>query len=123
MKTFVGFMIALALSAGVLLAQGDSVAGTWNVTMVGDGQPGHGFPPVEMEIEQDGSKVTGNFMIPDHGDLPLEGEFVGGSLRVHSTADAFMKVSLAATLDDKGGLSGKMDSLMGAFSWTASRKK
>ena len=84
---------------------------------------GHAFPAVDMELEQTGTKVSGNFMIPNHGDLPVEGEFLDGTLKVHATEDGFMKMELTATFNESGMLSGKMSSTMGDFTWTAERRK
>ena len=77
MKRWIGFIIALGiLVAGNTYAQHNaaSVDGKWNLSV-----PLHGGMDVVLEIKQDGKNLTGNFMIPDHGDLEVVGEFADGN--------------------------------------------
>src|SRR5262245_59351425 len=121
MKKFVGLLMIVTLFAASISAQNNtSIAGNWDVAITG-GPDGHHPPSAVFEIEQKGTKITGNFMIPDHGDLPVEGEFQKGKLTLHSTEDAFMQFTLTGTLKDDGTLGGTIESQMGTMTWTAKR--
>ena len=119
MKRWVGLIMALGILATVnVYAQqaGPSVDGKWNVSV-----PLHGGMDVVLEIKQDGKNLTGNFMIPDHGDLEVVGEFADGKIRLNSTENGFMQVSLTGQLNQDGTLSGNLSSTMGDMAWTATR--
>ncbi len=123
MKRFVGFLMVFALTGGLIMAQHhETIAGKWNVSVQGEVAGGHHLTSVVLELEQDGTKIIGNFLIPEHGDLPLEGEFVNGKLTLHATEDAFMKLDLTAQLKENGQLAGTLASpMMGDYAWTAER--
>ena len=112
-------LFALSIS---LYAQQDkaSIAGKWNVTVEGTAM-GHTFPAVDLEMQQNGRKVTANFSIPEHGDLPMEGEFVDGKLSLHATEDAYMQMDLNAEIAADGTLAGHIKGIMGEMTWTAKR--
>jgi hypothetical protein len=118
---FIVAMTLLVLSAS-LYAQQDKmgVGGKWHVTVEGTAM-GHTFPEIDLEIEQNGRKVTANFMIPEHGDLPMEGEFVDGKLTMRATEDGYMKMDLKAELKEDGTLAGHVNGIMGDMPWTAKR--
>jgi len=96
----------------------DGVAGRWNVIVSAEG---HHPPNAVLEMEQKDGKIVGNFMIPNHGDLPVEGNFTAGKLTLRSTEDAFMKMELIGVLKDDGTFSGTVDTEMGLMTWTAKR--
>ena len=123
MKVLASFTIALTLLAGALAAQQGSIAGKWTLVVESSSASGHEIPPVELELQQTGKKIIGNFVIADHGDLPLEGEFVDGALSLHATEDGYMKLELKGKLMNDGTLTGSMKSQMGDLTWTAKRTK
>ena len=123
MKIFAAITIAMTLVAVSLVAEQTSIAGKWTLTVEGSAASGHHIPPVELELEQNGKNITGNFVIADHGDLPLEGELVDGVLSLHATADAYMTLELKGQLRQDGTLAGSMKSQMGDRTWTAKRAK
>jgi hypothetical protein len=118
---FIAAMALLVLSVS-LYAQQDklSIAGKWNVTVEGTAM-GHTFPVVDLDIEQNGKKVTANFLIPEHGDLPMEGEFADGKLAMHATEDGYMQMDLKAEMKPDGTLAGHINGIMGDMPWTAKR--
>src|SRR5262245_50738302 len=123
MKKFIAFVAGVALIGGSLIASQskNTVAGNWTVTIEGAVQ-GHHFPPINLELEQDGKKLTANFVIPDHGDLPMVGEFVDGKLTLHSTEDGYMQLNLNGKLEANGTMSGNVTGQMiGDMPWTAKR--
>src|SRR5215471_13674642 len=124
MKTILGLLTIFVLVTSTASAQhnANNVTGRWKVNVAGEGFAGHAMPSVELELEQNGTKVTGNFLIPNHGDLPMEGEFVDGKLTIHATEDGFMKLQLTATLNDKGQFNGTLDGTIGSHTWTAERE-
>jgi hypothetical protein len=74
--------VILAASGSPLCAQDDtkiapSIAGTWTMTVMSH--------QVGMVLAQDGTKVTGTFMLMGK-DVPVEGEFVDGTLTLTSNA-------------------------------------
>jgi hypothetical protein len=124
MKKLVAFVLGVALIGGSLVAsQGkNAVAGKWNLTIEGASPFGHHFPAVELELEQDGKKITANFLIPDHGDLPMEGEFVDGKLTLRTTEDGYMQMNLSGKLGEDGTMSGTVKAQpIGEMTWTAKR--
>ena len=123
MKKFVGFLSVLVLFGGWVMAQQATIVGKWNVKVEVEGSGGHHFPSVVLELEQQGNKLIGNFLIPDHGDLPMEGEFGNGKLILRSTEDAFMKLDITGELKPNGQLAGTLTGTMGDHSWTAERTK
>src|SRR5471030_2447165 len=71
-------------AAGLLSAQDKApttgIAGTWNLSLIAD----H-VVPIGLVIEQDGKKVTGTMMLMGN-DVPVEGEFVDGTLTLSANA-------------------------------------
>jgi hypothetical protein len=124
MKKFVAFLAGVALIGGSLIAgqSKNAVAGKWRLTIEGASPFGHQFPPIDLELEQDGKKITANFNIPDHGDLPMVGEFVDGKLTLHTTEDGYMQMDLNGKLQADGTMSGSVKGQpIGEMSWTAKR--
>ncbi len=100
------------------------IAGTWNMSVMGD----HGVP-IALVLEQNGRKVTGTMMI--HGvEAVLDGEFVDGALTLSSAAEViggdgqtFGKVKLKATVKEDGTLAGDIETARGPMKMTAERLK
>ena len=117
-------MVLLAVAVG-LTAQAsrnsDGVAGTWEVVV--KGPAAHGDLTATMELQQDGTKVTGT--LTAHGAThSLAGEFTNGELALETTDnDKDHEMTLNARLADDGTLSGYLSGPMGDMRWTASRTK
>jgi len=100
------------------------VAGTWNVSVMGD----HGVP-LALVLAQSGRKVTGTIKI--HGvEAVLDGELVDDVLTLSSAAEViggdgqtFGKVKLEATVKDDGTLAGEFSTARGPMKMTAERLK
>jgi hypothetical protein len=124
--TVVASLLAITLAPGPALgsrqaADPPSVAGTWSVTVKGQGA--HGDMPAELALKQDGRKVTGTLTAHGSG-RAVEGEYAGGTLTLSTTAeDADHRLTLTARLEDDGTLDGYLSGPMGDLRWTASRAK
>jgi hypothetical protein len=76
-----------------------------------------------LVLEQQGSKVTGTFASP-HGDMPVEGEFIDGVLKLATTAqNADSQITFEARLKEERVLSGYLSSQIGDMRWMAERVK
>jgi hypothetical protein len=101
---------------------GPSVAGRWRMSVDAGA---HGTTSMGLALEQDGKKVTGTFLSP-HGEMPVQGEFVDGTLQLATTSkeeDDTPHITLNATLNDDGTLAGYLSSQRGDLTWTAERVK
>jgi hypothetical protein len=108
------------LAAQEKKASTPSVAGTWTMTV--DAGP-HGLTTMGLVLEQKGTTVTGTFASP-HGDMPVAGEFVDGTLKLATTGEhADAQITFEAKLKDDRILSGYLSSQMGDMKWTAERVK
>jgi hypothetical protein len=76
---------------------------------------------IVLELKQDGKNLTGNFMIPDHGDLDVVGEFADGKIQLNSTENGYAQLSMVGKLNSDGSLAGSLTSTMGDMTWTATR--
>ena len=125
MKSIITTSILLLAVAAGLAAQartnGDGVAGTWEVVV--KGPAAHGDLTATMELQQEGTKVTGT--LSAHGAThSLAGEFTSGELSLETTDDdKDHEMTLNARLADDGTLSGYLSSARGDMRWTASRTK
>ena len=122
MKRLTPLIFGVALAVSPLAAQDKkpaaTVAGTWTMTV--DAGP-HGVTTMGLVLQQDGTKVTGTFASP-HGDMPVEGEFVAGTLKLATTAEnSDSQITFEARLKDER-LSGYLSSQMGDMKWTAERR-
>ena len=130
-NTFLGSLLCLTLGTALgahaapsQSADTTTVAGTWNVSIIGD----H-VVPVALVLQQDGSTVTGTLML--HGrDIPVEGEYRDRSLRVTAAAEGadgvahgFGALTITGTMKDDGTLSGEVDGSRGRIPMTAERLK
>ena len=126
MKKVSVFLVILTLAGALSLSlyaeqEKAGIAGKWDLTVDGMAM-GHTFPHVDLELEQNGKKVTGNFMVPEHGDLPMEGEFNDGKLTMHSTEDGYIPMDLNAQLKEDGTLAGTVKAVIfGEMTWTGKR--
>ena len=117
-KKFIGFTIALALlAAGSLYAQhaDHSLGGTWSVSV-----PDHDLT-VHMELEQEGHNVSGNFMIPEHGDLFVLGQFSGEAFELEAVEGSYMQLTITGQIQADGTLAGSLTGDIGNMGWTAHR--
>jgi hypothetical protein len=116
-RMFVMAVVMIAALVAVLPAA-STVAGTWTMTV--EGSP-HGNTTMGLTLKQDGARVSGTFNSP-HGDMPIDGEFVDGHLKMATTgSNDDEKILFDAKLTDGGTLAGYLSSPMGDMKWTASR--
>lgn len=124
MQSILTACVFIAAMTGIA-AQGsgknESVAGAWELVV--KGPAAHGDLTATMELEQDGSKVTG--ALTAHGRThKLAGQFGNGELSLQTTdTPADHGMSLTARLKDDGTLAGYLSSSMGDMQWTATRTK
>jgi hypothetical protein len=136
-RMFARFITGIALAAGLSAMAGGSldarqkdttsatatIAGKWTMSVE---SPRHGVLSLGLVLEQEGQRVTGTLANP-HGekDLPLEGEFVDGTLTLSTNNDASdpMHFTGTAQLKDDGTLAGSLSSSDGDLTWTAARIK
>ena len=119
MRKFAGLVVVIVLLTAVsMFAQSGaaSLAGKWTVTIIG-----HENMSVTLEIKQEGKKLTGNLVIPDHGDLELLGELVDGKLTLKSTENGYMQLSMQGDVKKDGTMSGNLSSTMGDMTWSGKR--
>jgi hypothetical protein len=96
------------------------VAGKWTMTV--QGNP-HGATTMGLTLTQAGKAVTGTFASP-HGDMPVKGELVDGTLTLATTATGDApEITFNARLKDDDTLTGYLSSTMGDMTWTAERAK
>ena len=97
-----------------------TVAGKWTLTVDGGGP--HGNVAMGLTLTQDGSRVTGTFASP-HGDIPVDGDYTDGTLKLSTTGDNDSRITFEAKLKDDNTLEGYLSSPMGDMRWTATRNK
>ncbi|PYR94286.1 MAG: hypothetical protein DMF84_05570 [Acidobacteria bacterium] len=113
----IAVLVVPPLAAQEKKASTPSVTGTWTMTV--DAAP-HGVATMGLVLEQKGTAVTGTFASP-HGDMPVEGEFVDGTLKLVTTMkDADSQITFEARLKNER-LTGSLSSQMGDMQWTAER--
>jgi hypothetical protein len=83
----------------------------------------HGDMAMGLSLKQDGTKVTGTLTTDHTGDLPVEGELRGRTLKLSTTGNAEPQLTLTGTLKDEGTLGGTLSSQMGDMTWSAERVK
>ena len=116
--------VLIAAVAGITpqgSGKGEGIAGAWELVV--KGPAAHGDLTATMELEQDGTKVTG--ALTAHGRThSLAGQFGNGELTLQTTdTSADHVMSLTARLNDDGTLAGYLSSSMGDMQWTAARTK
>jgi hypothetical protein len=112
--------MAVVLAAPARAAAAD-VTGTWSVSVHADGP--HRQMSASLTLTQDGRTVTGT--LAAHGnEHALTGAFVDGTLTLEATGLPEDKaITLTATLQGDGTLSGYLSGPMGDLKWTATRAK
>ena len=114
-------VFTLVLLAASFAAAQASVAGAWKMTF----QTDQGAVDSDMNLKQDGEKVTGSLVSPQ-GEAPIEGTFKGGKLVLSLTVDAGGQ-ALTITFDgalEKDTRKGNVDfGGFGSATWTATRAK
>ena len=114
-------VFALVLFAAPFAAAQAGVSGAWKMTF----QTDQGAIDSDMNLKQDGQKVTGTLVSPQ-GEAPIEGTFNDGKLVLSLTVDAQGQV-LTITFDgvlEKDTLKGNVDfGGFGSATWSASRSK
>jgi len=96
-----------------------SVSGGWTLNV--DGGP-HGAVTMGLSLKQADEKITGSFSSP-HGDVPVEGTFADGRLKLATPAGGEVQVTFSATLKADDTLSGYISSEMGDMTFMATRIK
>ena len=104
-------------------AAAPSIAGRWTLTTSADGP--HGAVTMGLLLKQDGKKVTATLAPPHGGEIPLEGEFVDGTLKLSTSSQGgeAPHATLTAVLKDNGTFAGYLSSERGDMTWTAERVK
>ena len=125
MKTMMTAVVVFLASLGAFV-QGSNgsdvsgVAGAWELTI--KGPAAHGDLTATLELQQEGTKVTGRFVA--HGaSHDVAGAFDQGELTVETTDTVHDKaISITGRLKEDGTMAGYLSSAMGDMQWTASRK-
>jgi hypothetical protein len=119
-KTAVGILGGMVLMIGLSAA---GVAGRWTLSI----NTPHGETSMGLVLRQDGRNVTGSVGNPHGGaDIPLEGEFVDGSLTFSTRPDAGSEMpamDFSGKLEDDGTLTGYLSTAMGDMKCVAKRVK
>ncbi len=104
-------------------AAAPNIAGRWTLTTSPDGP--HGAATMGLVLKQDGRKVTATLTPPHGGEIPLEGEFVDGTLKLstRSQGGEAPHATLTGKLKDNGTLAGYLSGERGDMTWTAERVK
>jgi hypothetical protein len=114
-------VLAVVVLAASFAAAQSGVAGAWKLTF----QTDQGAVDADMNLTQDGQKVTGSLVSPQ-GEAPLEGTFNNGKLVLSLTVDAGGQ-ALTITFDgalEKDTLKGNVDfGGFGSATWAATRAK
>src|SRR5262245_34504367 len=112
-KVTVFLVLAIVLGLSVVSAYAQQpVSGAWEVSIQGLTMP--------MVLSQDGEKVSGNLDTP-HGLMQVKGDFSKGKLNLAGvTTDSHsVDMSLTATLNSDGTLSGTLTAFQMEISFTA----
>ena len=121
-KRLAAGLAALVLMTTASAAQTKApVAGAWAVMV--EGNSAHPDMKGTLELQQDGTKVTGEFTSPHSGMQPVAGEFKDGTLSLAFTTADGHTISFSATLRDADTLSGYLSTPGGDLKWTGTRVK
>jgi len=116
-KVTVVLVLAIVLGVSVVSAYAQqSMSGTWAVSIQGLSMP--------MVLSQNGERVSGTLDTP-HGLMQVKGDFSEGKLTlVGVTADSHpVDLSITATLNSEGALSGTLTAFQMAMSFTAAKSE
>jgi hypothetical protein len=115
-KVTVVLVLAIVLGVSVVSAFAQqSVAGAWEMSIQGMSMP--------MVLSQDGEKVSGTIDSP-HGIIPMRGDFSKGKLTLtgDATDSHSVDISVSATLNSDGTLSGTMAAFQMEMGFTAVKR-
>jgi hypothetical protein len=105
-------------------AAAPNVTGAWVASATAAGQ---GAMKIDLNLKQDGNKISGSLKSDHSGELPVEGMIANGTLVFVSIANAgtpgAMRIEYAAKLAEDGTLAGELMSPMGKMPFTAERAK
>ena len=82
-----------------------TVDGRWTGRITGTP---HGDMAMGLSLKQEGTKVTGTLTTDHTGDLPVEGELQGRTLKLSTTGNAEPQLTLTGTLKDERTLGGTL---------------
>ena len=99
-------------------AHDPAVTGSWSLEVHGGA---HGVTTMGLTLEQEGKRVKGTFASP-HGDMPVSGEFVDGTLTLQASGEGG-EIRFSAKVKDHDTLTGYISSAMGDMTFTATRLK
>ena len=109
-------MLMTMVATAFLASAPATVGGAWSMSI----DSPHGNMKTSLTLKQDGTKVTGTFR-SQMGDMPVEGTFENGTLKIETADGGDHKLIFAAKLKDDGTLTGYLSSEMGDMNWTAER--
>jgi hypothetical protein len=101
-------------------SEGVNLTGAWKMTIPEAQQV------MDVELKQDGAKVTGTAKNEHLGTLNLDGMFASGTLSFIATGEAMgqqVKIEFTGKYTKAGTFAGDAQSQMGALTWTAERVK
>jgi hypothetical protein len=113
-----GICVVSAAPAQDAKKQSSGVAGKWTLSV----DTPHGAMVMALTLKQDDTHVTGTFSSP-HGDMPVDGEFHEGSLKLATTGNPDSQITFEAKLKEDDSLDGYLSSQMGDMKWTGKRLK
>ncbi len=100
-----------------------NVSGAWTASAGG----GQGTMKIDLNLKQDGAKLSGTLKSDHSGELAVEGMIVDRTLVFVSIANVggpgAIRIEYTAKLKDDGTLTGELVSPMGRMAWTAARAK
>jgi hypothetical protein len=114
MKTLIAVIAAALMSTSAA-----TVVGMWSMTV----DTPHGAMTTSLDLQQDGTKVTGTFSSAGHlPDMKVEGTFTDGVLKLGTIDGSEHKIVFAAKLLEDGTLRGDLSMDAGDdMNWTAKR--
>jgi hypothetical protein len=107
------------------VAGGSGLTGAWKAVVIAP----QGKMEFDLAIRQDGEKVSGTFTSEHSGEVPFEGTFAHGALKLTSSTDGggtdphAMHLDYTATLKADGTLAGELTGPQANMKWTAERVK
>ena len=107
-------ILAVVLCAALCLLAADSIAGKWTLAM----DSPHGPVKGDLQIQQDGAKVTGSYVVEPFGTLALTGAVEGKKVSFQVTTPDGGAFAFTGTLEG-AKMSGTTE--VGG-SWTATRQ-
>lgn len=113
-------IVCLLPMLSIAQSKESSVAGQWQITILGD----HGVP-FGMELKQDDRTVTGTLYLRGHGgdEVPLSGQLADNNLSLSTNSEdaKVPQLLLKGTLKEDGTMDGYVIGKTGTRKWTAER--